>query len=109
MKLTQQKIRQIIKEELKYVLSENIERYKKIFELFESDDLEKVKQAIKIGEDAGFFTRQDEKIIKDTTSEGYYDEINVYTCDLICHDKEFYDTFQCKVSILIYFLLALDE
>ena len=93
MKITQQKIRQIIKEELKYVLSENIERYKKIFQLFESNDVETVKQAIIIGEGVGYFTRQNEKIIKGSASEDYYDEIDVYTCELVCHDEEFYETF----------------
>lgn len=93
MKLTQQQIRQIIKEELKYMLSENIERYKKIFELFESDDVETVKQAIMLGEAMGYFTRQNEEIIKASASEDYYDEINVYTCELVCHDENFIDTF----------------
>jgi len=93
MKLTQIEIKQIIKEELKFLLSENIEKYKETFKSFESNNLEKVKQAIKLGEEAGYFTRQNEEIIKASASEDYYDEIDVYTCELICHDKEFFDTF----------------
>tara|TARA_R100000388_G_scaffold66138_1_gene48005 strand:+ start:147 stop:539 length:393 start_codon:yes stop_codon:yes gene_type:complete len=86
-------IKQIIKEELENVLSENIEGYKKIITLFESDDLETVKQAIELGEAMGYFTRQNEEIIKASASEDYYDEINVYTCELMCHDENFIDTF----------------
>ena len=86
-------IKQIIKEELENVLSENIEAYKKIITLFESDDVETVKQGIELGEAMGYFTRQNEEIIKASASEDYYDEINVYTCELMCHDEDFYDAF----------------
>jgi len=93
MKLTQQKIKQIIKEELQNLLSENIDTYKKIITLLGSDDFETVKQAIELGEAKGYFSRENEKTIKTSASEDYYDEINVYTCELTCHDENFYDAF----------------
>lgn len=86
-------IKQIIKEELENVLSENIEAYKKIITLFASDNLETVKQAIELGEAMGYFTRQNEKVIIVSPSGDDFDETEVYTCELICHDENFIDTF----------------
>ena len=33
------------------------------------------------------------RFIEVDISEDYFDEINVYTCELMCHDENFIDTF----------------